>query len=160
MFSEEPRTYAAPMLRVKRKANPDQLLRELLKSHPDAKEPKLVALLIEHASPEELEVMVTHWAHARLQSFSRYADELEPEEYLARSEERRREAKAKARRTRKAAGLFLLDLKIGGKPLRDYTFAEVGKLGNPYHKLAKMGKPSQKVGILSEAKVRSAFNRL
>lgn len=58
---------------------------------------------------------------------------------------------------RKIVDIVLLDIILpSGKRLRDSTFAECGRAGGWFTKLAKMGKPAQVVGkVLTEAKLKA-----
>lgn len=56
--------------------------------------------------------------------------------------------------------IVLLDVLIGDKKLREMTFKECSAWGGSLSRIAKQGKPNQKVGdVLSEKKVRELWDK-
>jgi hypothetical protein len=110
---------------------------------------------------DEAEAVFEYFTTNHGRSIERY-EPATPEAYIERSEARAEVRKERIEATKKAAAavaqIILLNLPMpNGKTLRDCTFREVAKFGSSYTKLSAMGKPMQKVGILTEDRVRSAF---
>lgn len=163
MTQVETRTYAGPAIRTKRDIpDPDKRLERILDRKPGVSDVVLAGLFMKAASPEELKAAIIYYVHNRRIPIERYVHTMEPEEYLQQSEVRRTRRVKTQTITQETLPTIRQTILLGlempnGKVLRDCTFREVKGFGGGFTKLATMGKPTQKVGILSEDRVRSAF---
>lgn len=148
-------TYGAKRQSMK-KAQPRELLRNLIEENPKAPEQKLLSLFADTVrdDPEMIDAVLEYWFANNYRCLTFRSDAVErlnSAKRLAASVTSIAVA-AKTRATR----MVLLDMVMpNGKSLRDCTGADCAKVSGWQAKIAKLVKPSQKVGeVLSEAQVR------
>jgi hypothetical protein len=149
--------------------SPRYVVRDLARKNPKASKAKLLTLYRDAVREDEgIFNADTKYCFTNAYNAMNGDDASEPVRTRASKSPEEVEA-ARAERTEKAAKLdavykervvemVMLDLFMpNGEMLRDCTFKEVAKFGGNFTKLSRMGKPTQRVGILTEAKVRAAF---